>query len=163
MRRLIVMRHAKSAWDTDAEDDHARPLNKRGKRDAPRIAEVLARIGWTPHRVISSDSVRTTQTWNRMVDAFPREIPIEFTRDLYHAGLGAVQQQVEDLESRVRTVMVLGHNPGFEHVVVWLAGDAVRLTTANAALLTHPADDWKQAIHDAGAWSVQRVLRPKEL
>ena len=69
-RRIIVMRHAKSSWKSGARDDHARPLNKRGRRDAPRIAARLAELGWVPERVISSDSERTRQTWARMEEAF---------------------------------------------------------------------------------------------
>ena len=62
-RRLIVLRHAKSAWDTDAATDHERPLNKRGRRDALRVAEKIAKLGWQPEQVISSDAERTRETW----------------------------------------------------------------------------------------------------
>lgn len=164
MRRLIVMRHAKSAWDTDAPDDHARPLSDRGRRDAPRVGERLAQMGWFPQHVIASDSVRTTETWEHMASAFSsREVEVVFTRRLYHGGLGAVQNVLEPLERRVRTAMVLGHNPGFEHVVAWLSGEGIRLTTGNAALLLHPASEWKEAVLDSGGWSLEDVLRPKEL
>ena len=57
-RRLIVMRHAKSSWKNESLRDHERPLNKRGRRDAPRIGEELASLGWVPQRVISSDATR---------------------------------------------------------------------------------------------------------
>ncbi len=69
-RRIIVMRHAKSSWKSDAPDDHSRPLNRRGRRDAPRVAQELARRGWVPERVFSSDARRTRQTWEIMAPYF---------------------------------------------------------------------------------------------
>ncbi len=62
-RRLIVMRHAKSSWKHAGLTDHQRPLNKRGRKDAPRVARALIERGWTPRRVLSSDAARTRETW----------------------------------------------------------------------------------------------------
>ena len=59
--------------------------------------------------------------------------------------------------------MVLGHNPGWEEAVAWLSGDYVRMTTANAALLEHPSDDWLDGFQASGSWTLVDVLRPKEL
>jgi phosphohistidine phosphatase len=87
-KRLIVLRHAKSAWDTDAPDDHSRPLAKRGRKDAPLIGARLAQLEWVPQAVISSDSARTRETWARMEEALlgdDEEAEVHFTRDLFHA------------------------------------------------------------------------------
>ncbi len=65
--RLIIMRHAKSDWNSGAASDHARPLNKRGRRDAPRVANRLGELGWQPDYVISSDSRRTRETLELML------------------------------------------------------------------------------------------------
>ena len=83
MYRVIVMRHAKSSWKTDAPTDHARPLNKRGKRDAPRIARELELRGWVPQLVLSSDSKRTRQTFKRMRKEFEEEVPVEWEPTFY--------------------------------------------------------------------------------
>ena len=163
MKRLIVMRHAKSAWDSDAPTDHARPLNERGRKDAPVVGAELARLGWVPDVVIASDSARTRETWERMSRAMPAVGRVEFTPTLYGGGLGAVQELVERLGADVKTAMVLGHNPGFENVVSWLCGSPVSLTTANAALLVHPADRWAYAMAGRGDWLLETILRPKEL
>ncbi len=156
------MRHAKSSWKSGASDDHSRPLNKRGRRDAPRIGEALVDLGWSPQRVLSSDSERTRQTWSLMSGAFNGP-QVSFTRDLYLAGPSEVEEAVGGLPTEVDSVMVLGHNYGWEGVVKWLCGEDVRLTTANAALLEGQGDSWEDALADAPSWTLHRVLRPKEL
>lgn len=163
MRRLIVMRHAKSAWDTDAATDHERPLSKRGRRDAPRIGHELARRGWIPDLALVSDAARTVETWTRAVKALGHAVPVRYVRALYGAGLGAVQQVLEPLPDEVGTALILGHNPGFEHVACWLTGEDLRLTTGNAALLEHADGRWDRVAIDAGGWHAVAILRPKEL
>src|SRR5688572_21762822 len=116
-RRLILMRHAKSSWKAEAENDHERPLNKRGKRDAPRIASKLAALDWAPDFLLSSDSQRTRETWKRMESAFERPPHTSFTRRLYLAGIGEVRSELVLVPPDVRTLMLLGHNDGWEEVL----------------------------------------------
>lgn len=160
--RLILMRHAKSSWTSDAATDHARPLNGRGRADAPRIAERLVELGWVPDQVISSDSARTQETWARMADAVPTPRSVEFTRRLYHAGIDAFLKVVRDVPPDVGCLLTLGHNPGWEEVAEWLCGEPLRMTTANAVLLRHEATEWSAAL-SPDAWTFVDILRPKEL
>lgn len=159
MKRLIVMRHAKSAWDTNARDDHARPLNGRGRKDAPRMGAELRERGWVPDRVVSSDSQRTRETWQGVRSELG-EIEAEFTRKLYHAGPREVLDVMESLDEE-ETLLVLGHNPGWQDVVEFLSGTEVQMTTANCALLEGEGD-WMDLARTS-AWSLIEVLRPKEL
>lgn len=161
-RRLILMRHAKSAWDTDAPSDHERPLNKRGRRDAPRVGQRLADLGWSPELVLSSDSTRTKETWDRMCRAFERP-RVCFLPSLYGAGVHAVQDALANVPEEIATVMVLGHNPGWEEVLVFLTNQQVPMTTANAALLVIDADSWADAATQRGRWQLDQVIRPKEI
>ncbi|MBW2528971.1 MAG: histidine phosphatase family protein [Deltaproteobacteria bacterium] len=161
-RRLILMRHAKSAWDTDAPSDHARPLNKRGRRDAPRIGERLVEIGWEPELVLSSDSTRTKETWERMSSSFERP-EIHFLPSLYGAGVATVRAELARVPAEVGTVLLLGHNPGWEEVLAHLTGSAQRMTTANAALLSVGAASWSIAADAEAGWRLDQLLRPKEL
>ncbi len=162
-RRLIVLRHAKSAWNTDAATDHDRPLNKRGRRDAPRIGARLAELGWLPDRVISSDATRTRETFERLSSDWREPVDVSFTRALYGAGYREVQSTLGKLDAGVCTAMVIGHNPGWEELVETLTGADHRMTTSNAALLTIEADGWKQAMKRRGCWQLHQLLRPKEL
>ncbi len=161
-RRLIVLRHAKSAWETEAASDHQRPLNKRGRRDAPRVAERLCELGWKPDRAFSSDATRTRETWELMKPELG-DVPVSFSRDLYLAGIAAVRVAVSSIADTVRTVMVLGHNPGWEEVVHRLSGSLEGLGTCNAALLAIEANSWHEALLLDGCWKLVEVVRPKEI
>jgi phosphohistidine phosphatase len=163
MRRLILMRHAKSDWHSGAESDHERPLNDRGRRDAPRMAQELVELGWTPQRVISSDSTRTRETWELMRPVLGPAIPVQFMADLYHSGSAALRQAMGELTSDIRSVLALGHNPGWEESVAWLSGEPTVMPTAACALLTMCADEWSQTVAEPRLWRLEQVLRPKEL
>jgi phosphohistidine phosphatase len=159
-RRLMVMRHAKSSWESDASTDHERPLNKRGKRDAPRIAAHLDEIGWRPELVLSSTSERTRQTWKRMRERFP-EARVQYTNELYLCDAEDAIAQIAGLPDEIGSVLVLGHNPGFEDLVEELTGRWHRMTTANVALFAGTGATWAEAL--SNGVELQRVIRPKEL
>ncbi len=165
MKRLIVMRHAKSSWSEPGLEDHQRPLNKRGKRDAPRIAARLLELGWSAEQVVSSDSQRTRQTWALMAPVWAKAAPqnITFTRALYLAGPFEIDKVVRQLPQSVHSVLLLGHNPGWESSIGWLSGQHQPMTTANAALLSIDRPTWASALDDAGQWTLHQVVRPKEL
>jgi phosphohistidine phosphatase len=160
-RRLAVMRHAKSSWDAGVADDHARPLNDRGRRDAPRIADRLYGLGWTPQRVVSSDAARTVETWERMAARFPAPIEVLPTRRLYHAGGDAFAEVIGEQPDALHTLLVLGHNPGWEEVARRLSGLPIGLGTATAVLLQSDGDG-RWADHLQRQWDLVDVLRPKE-
>lgn len=161
-RRLILMRHAKSDWSQNLED-HERPLNPRGRRDAPRIARALVDAGWLPDLVLCSTAARTTETWNLMEGAFanpPRRVRI---RSLYLGSLGDIQNAIEsEAEDATETILVLGHNPGWEHAASAFAGYTITMTTANAVLLELESGSWEHAV-TSPAREVAGVLRPREL
>jgi phosphohistidine phosphatase len=161
-RRLIEMRHAKSSWANSGMTDHERPLNDRGRRDAVRMGERLTKIGWCPDLVLSSDSNRTRETFSLMSDSF-KGVECQFRSDLYHAGVREVVSFVREIPSGPSTIMLLGHNPGWEHVVQHLSGEEVTMKTATAALLEIEADDWNEAIRMAGGWKLLDVIYPREL
>ena len=165
-RRLIVMRHAKSSWKEPYESDHVRPLKSRGRREALCTAQELVDSGWSPEMVLSSDSTRTQETWVCMAESLNGTLvaPVQFTRELYHAGLDALKTQLRGLPDEVNTVLVLGHNPGWEEAVERLTGlTYVVMKTAHAALLHAPAGSWADALAREGAWKLERVIDPRGL
>jgi phosphohistidine phosphatase len=160
-KRLIIMRHAKSSWTSGASTDHQRPLNKRGRHAAPRIGARLRDIGWIPDLVIASDSERTRETWQRMQAELPDSIAEHFNSAFYHGGLADIASSCATLSEDISTLLVLGHNPGWEDAVANLSGQWTRMTTANAALLESDIDDWADILE--ANWVLVEVLRPKEL
>jgi phosphohistidine phosphatase len=161
LRRAIFMRHAKSGWDDPAMDDHDRPLAPRGLRDAPRVAAALVARGWIPEQVLCSDAVRTRQTWERMAGAFSEAPPVAFSRALYHAHLGDVRRAAADVPDTVGTLLILGHNPGWEEAVGWLTAISVELKTGAAALIEGHGTSWGEALD--GRWRLVELIRPRDL
>ena len=95
--RLIIMRHAKSSWSNASLDDHDRPLNERGRRDAPRIAQELLNRDWIPDRIRVSSSKRTIETLELMkVISLNSRIDVE--PSLYHSNISTLLQAVEQIE-----------------------------------------------------------------
>ena len=149
--RLIVMRHAKSSWSDTNLHDHDRPLNKRGRRDAPRIAQELHDREWIPDRIRVSTSKRTMQTLELM-EAISRNSTIDVEPNLYHSNISTLLQAVEEVEEG-KTTMILSHNPGSEILVHQLSNRLEMMPTAAAALFEKHHDDW----------ILIDVLRPKLL
>lgn len=161
-RRLLLMRHAKSSWKHDLPD-HERPLNGRGRRDAPRIAAEIAALGWTPQHVLISDSARTVETWRRMAPVLPADLPVTASPALYHAAVGAMRQELARLPDHLTDVLLLAHQPGLAQAIGWWTGHAVEFTTANVARLHGAGPSWADALDAREGWELEAILRPKEL
>ncbi|MEM6373144.1 MAG: histidine phosphatase family protein [Pseudomonadota bacterium] len=141
-RTLILMRHAKSAWDNPALSDHDRPLNERGRASAAAMGDWLKARGHVPDTAVSSSSTRTGQTFGGL--GF--DCPVAYTRTLYHAGpevmLDVLRNQSEP------TVLMLGHNPGIADFADRLVERAPLHTrfadypTCATAVITFQTDTW---------------------
>ena len=159
------MRHAKSSWKTGASD-HRRPLNKRGRRDAGRMAGELARRGWMPDHILTSDSERTLETLAWMHEAWQTELPTTVMPSLYLPGVGDVLAAVTSAPTEARTILVLSHNSACEDVVSWMTGERVQMTTANVARIEaqrDTSDGWRSWVAGPGKMRLVDLLRPKEL
>ncbi len=158
MLRLVVMRHAKSDWEAGAAVDHERPLNERGRREAPIVGERLAALGYAPEVVLSSDSKRTTETFELASVHWPL-VRVTFTRDLYHAGVGEVRSAASGVTD-ARALLVLGHNPGWEAVVSTLSGKRVEMKTSYAAVLESDARTFADAVAAGARMRLLTVVTP---
>lgn len=159
MIKLVVMRHAKSDWNAGAQTDHERPLNERGQREAPEVGRKLAARGFAPDYILSSDSTRTTETFEGMRSSFP-DVPIRFARELYHAGLSQVRALADSVPASARTVMVLGHNPGWQDMVAELTGEDLEMKTSCAAVLESDADSLVEALAKGATLKLVAVVTP---
>lgn len=108
-RKIILIRHAKSAWDSPSLDDHDRPLNDRGRRTAPLIGRWLAERGHVAPLVLCSDARRTAETAQLVLAEWPQKPELRFSGALYHA---APQTMLEMLQKTTGDVAMIGHNPG---------------------------------------------------
>lgn len=147
IRRLILTRHAKSAWDDPSMDDHDRPLNDRGRRSARALGDWLASRGYDPEEVLCSTSRRTVETWERAAAAvFETRPPLRLKPELYHADADEMMDILRT--ASMNTVMVIGHNPGIAAFAAMLPErppldpDFRRFPTAATLVVDFAADSW---------------------
>ena len=162
MKTLLVLRHAKSSWSDPALDDHERPLNKRGRRDGPRMGQLVREYGLIPDVVISSDAVRARLTAEAVVEAARYAGQILLDPHLYMASAGDILSRLRVVREKAETVMIVGHNPGLEELVAQLTGERQDLPTAALAQIVLPIHRWRDLTLSTrgtllGHW------RPKEL
>lgn len=167
-RELLILRHAKSAWDTGAASDFERPLSKRGRRDAPRVGRFLLEQGLVPDYVVSSPAERAKQT----VVAVCRELgigkdDIHWDERIYHAATGTLQRVLSESPANAQRVLIAGHNPGLESLVQTLSAERVSMPddwklmpTAAVAHLEIPGE-WKDL--DGGTARLLSLTRARSL
>jgi len=113
MKTLLIVRHAKSSWDDASMSDIDRPLNDRGRRDAPAMAKRLIKAGIAIDRFVSSPAKRARQTAEAFVHEFgKKEKSIRFIPELYHAAEPVFEAVVASLDDEDYTVAIFSHNPG---------------------------------------------------
>ena len=136
-KTLLIMRHAKSDWET-GEADHERPLNAKGRRQSPSMGNNIRKLNFTPDLILSSDSVRTKETWQFAEPNLSKDIEgdlnIQFLAELYAPSIGSFQSAAANVPDSIEKLMMLSHNPGCDMVVEFLSGEPVMMSTANAAL-----------------------------
>ena len=144
---LLVLRHAKSSWNSSASTDFERPLSKRGRRDAPRVGRFLATGGLVPDYVVSSPATRARQT----VLAVCAEMGIDegavhWDDRIYHSSTGRLMDVLSECPEDAHRVLIAGHNPGLEMLVqtlcrhpVPMPDDYKLMPTAAVAHLEIPA------------------------
>lgn len=123
MKTLLVLRHAKSDWSDDALDDHDRPLAPRGEQAAPAMGRHILRRGLVPALVLCSTARRARDTLALAAAEWPEMPPVRHDRELYLAGVDGILRRVAAVEDAADPLMVVGHNPDLQRLVLKLAGD----------------------------------------
>ena len=146
-KELILVRHAKSSWGDMDLDDHDRPLNGRGERNAPEMGVRLAGTGVRPQAMFTSTALRAATTAEIIAEAigFPQG---EIVREpgLYHAGVKDWLTWITGLDNAWNTVMAFGHNPGITELVadVWDL-PVLNVPTCGVVWLRFEIPEWKNA------------------
>ena len=145
MKSLYFIRHAKSSWDDSSLADIDRPLNKRGMRDAPFMAQLLKGKGVQPDLIISSPANRAFITASHFAKALDIAVDdIQVEERIYEAWPDDVMEIVRALPKKHRTVLVFGHNPTFTSIANLFAEDyIVNVPTCGIVHLESSASEWK--------------------
>jgi len=157
VKTLYIIRHAKSSWDASNVDDFERPLNERGKRDAPRMGKRLKEKEIHPDLMLSSPAKRALSTAKRIAKVlkYPKET-IKTDRRLYHADEERFLSVVQELKDKHNIVMLFSHNPGLTDFVNTLMNggfDIDNVPTCGVVAFQFDVDTW-QAI----TWGKGKML-----
>ena len=167
-RSLHIMRHGKSDWNISSCSDFERPLAKRGQKAVKRMGQWLMQQGLIPDHIISSPANRAQQTAIGICRAIKiSETTINWEPKVYGAEMETLLDVIAACPSEKQRVMLIGHNPGLEMLVRYLAGETLEtsnnnnpMPTAALASLNMP-NNWKGL--DAGAGHLISIIRPREL
>lgn len=167
-RELVLMRHAKSAWDGNAPSDFERPLDRRGRSDAPRIARWMLDQGLLPDLILASPALRARETAEAVIGPLGVDVGrLRWEPRLYAASVADLLAVIAEVPDWVRRLLLVGHNPGFEGLVTRLvpandlpSGDEGFIRTATVAVVRWPGP-WSAPPQGGGR--LARLMRPKQL
>ena len=170
MKTLTLLRHAKSGWDDPVTRDFDRPLNAKGKRAAQTVGRHLRDLDLAFDHVIASPAIRVGETLDAVVAGYGRKLAPVWERRIYLASAATLLDVVHELPADAEHVLLVGHNPGLEDLVLMLVPEAAaglrdrveeKYPTATLAEMTLDIAGWDAAT--AGAASLTRFVRPRDL
>ncbi|HXZ68394.1 MAG TPA: histidine phosphatase family protein [Alphaproteobacteria bacterium] len=164
MKQLLLLRHAKSDRNGGLED-FERPLNARGRKAAPKMAQAMLERSYLPDRALVSPALRTRETWQLMAPLFDElRVDIEFVDRLYLAPANHILSVIRQLTPEVLAPLIVGHNPGIEDLAARLLSEKQtaegeealerlkrKFPTCALAVLTFPIDSWSELGFGTGA------------
>lgn len=151
MKTLLLFRHGKSDWEADWDDDHDRPLARRGVKAAGLMGRVLAGIDQVPDAAFTSSARRAADTVELAAKAGDWTCPIETVPSLYEASAAGVVEFVRGRSDALGSVLLAGHEPTWSSVVAKLTGGAsVKFPTAAIARIDFEVDGWNDVIEGGG-------------
>lgn len=154
MRRLVLLRHAKSSWDDLSQSDHARTLNTRGQRAARQLGDAFRALGLSPDRVLCSTATRTRETWDLLAEGLGAGAPsARYFNELYLADPDRLLAVAKQEGEAAQTLLIVGHNDGLHEFALGLVSDASELAlrdklsmkfpTAALAVFDCPVEGWE--------------------
>jgi phosphohistidine phosphatase len=170
MRRLILIRHAKSDWSVAGLADHDRELAPRGSDSAAKIGAYMARHGLVPDLVLCSTAARARRTWGLIAKAFADPPRVHDEDRLYEVGSNAMLELVRPTGPEIHGLAIVGHNPGLRDLAELLiaSGDIEarqrlleKFPTGGLAVIDFPVDEWRKLHAKSGR--LDRFVTPRSL
>jgi phosphohistidine phosphatase len=170
VKRLAILRHAKSSWDDAQLADGDRPLNERGWKAARRMGRELKQRAASFDMVLASPAARVTETIEGVQEELKLEAAICFERDIYLASHETLLEMVRGLPESVHAPLLVGHNPGLQQLIVALTRDdpkglrakvEQKLPTAAFVRIDLPVEQWSNVEPATG--TIAELIVPKEL
>ena len=162
-KTLLLMRHAKSSWKEGDVKDYDRPLTKRGKKDAPMMAQLLKKELLLPDLILCSTAKRARHTVRAMIEELEisKEIVMEM-ESLYLAEPQAYMDAFREQSDEANCLLVVGHNPGLEALAQVLSDSVLSLPTSAVAEIKLPIKKWSD-LNEKTEGELKNIWKPKEL
>ena len=157
MKTLFLIRHAKSSWDDTALPDKDRPLNDRGRRDAPKMGERLAKRDVKPDLILSSPAVRALRTAEIIAKKLDYRRKIVVNERLYAVGADDLLDVIHQLGEKMERLMLFGHNPELTELAHRLSGEITHMPTCAVAEFTFDAKSWSKIAQDQARRGTARL------
>lgn len=170
MKRVAILRHAKSSWDDAGLDDFDRPLNARGRKAAWRVGEELRRRGLVFDQVIASPAARVRETLEELARGCGEDLRVRFAPEIYQATGKALEKLLRALPEEIEAPLLVGHNPALHELLLTLASEdergfrgriAGKFPTAALAVVELDAVRWCDIA--AGGGRIAELILPREL
>jgi len=163
MKNLLIMRHAKSDWNHENSSDFERPLNKRGIKAAPFMGKEIKKRNKIPDIIISSPANRAKTTAKLFAEKSDYTKEIIFEKDFYFGHIENVIDKLKSIDSSIDRIMIVGHNPTWEHFVTELSKNYpyVTMPTAAIASINFDIENWSDLKYGIG--NLEWLIKPKEL
>jgi phosphohistidine phosphatase len=161
MKTLFVLRHAKSSWNDAGLSDFDRPLNERGLKAAPLMGEVMKKNQFQPALILSSPAKRAEQTANLVKEAAGIGSAIQYEKRIYEASVPRLLEIISEQDEKIESILLVGHNPGFEGLLRFLTGEMHEIPTATLAVIDLKAQKWNEINYATG--NLRALIRPKEV
>ena len=161
MKTLLLLRHAKSSWKVPDQPDFERPLNARGERAAPLMGRYLRRQRIEPSLILCSPAERARQTAALFAGAARLGCELRYDERIYEASAQRLLEVFAQADEGADTVLLVGHNPGLEELLLLLTGEVRLMPTAALAKIDLAVDKWGKVKEQAGR--LDWLVRPKDL
>jgi phosphohistidine phosphatase len=162
LKTILILRHAKSSWSNPGLADIDRPLNKRGKRDAPRMGALINEHDIVPDLILSSPARRARKTAQAVSKNCSYDGEIDTVPDFYPGDPYTFIETLMLLPEEYQSVMIVAHNPGLEGLLYVLTGESARMPTSALAQVELPLDTWRD-LDDEVEGKLENLWRVKEL
>jgi phosphohistidine phosphatase len=161
MKTLLIMRHAKASWTNPDWSDFQRPLSSFGLRTAPLMGNVIFENNWQPNLIISSPAKRAKQTAVLVKEVAEINNKITYFEKIYEASPLTLLKVISKTQEKYESLLLVGHNPGIEGLVLLLTGETQSMSSASIAKLTLKIEKWSEITENSG--NLELVIRPEDL
>lgn len=145
-RVLLLLRHAKSSWKNKELDDHDRPLNKRGKRDAIKMGKYLKKINMIPNAIVTSSALRTVETTSLVCRHCDYDGPVEVNFTFHKSGVYSYIRAISQTPVDRTRLLLIGHNPELEELVEMLTHSSLKMSTCTLVQINMYIPNWSNII-----------------